>query len=89
MTLSIVTVPLDQLERMIDSAVAKALAARRVDQEADLQVVSLDRAAKLLRRRRADVLEMVRAGKIPAEKAGTDRKPIWRVRVADLKRIRP
>lgn len=89
MTLSIVTVPLDQLEQLIDSAVAKAMATRRAEQEADQQVVSLDRAAKLLRRRRAAVLDLVRSGKLPAERSGTERKPIWRVRVADLRRVGP
>lgn len=89
MSLTIVTVPLDQLEQMIDNAVAKALATRRVEGQQGEQVVSLDRAAKLLHRRRADVLAMVRSGRIPAERAGTDRKPIWRVRVADLRKAAP
>ncbi len=77
------------VERLIDAAVQKALAGRQAELTESARVVSLDQAAKILHRRRADVLAMVQAGKLTAVRAGTEARPRWRIKVQDLRKVAP
>lgn len=87
--LDVVCVSADRLRDLVAEAVREGFT-RLNRPQAELDgVVSLDQAAKLLRRRRSVVLQSVLAGVIPAELVISGKRRIWRIRVADLHRMDP
>lgn len=87
--LDVVCVSTEYLRELVADAVREGihqLDRPRVEPDA---VVSLDQAAKHLRRRRSVVLQLVMAGAIPAELVQLGKRKLWRIRVADLKQLGP
>jgi len=76
-----------EAESFIAAAVQKYLKGRQVELTDATKVVSLDQAAKLLKRRREDVRAMILSGELPAENAGKGKTPRWKIKVSDLTKV--
>lgn len=83
---NLVTVPADELKRLIREAIAEDRASERQQQTADSAGLSLNAAARLARRRREVVAEALHSGALAGTRYGTNKlRPRWSVIAADVR----
>jgi hypothetical protein len=85
-SLHLVTVQAEDLARIINDAVAKALTEQRTQQAADCAGLSLNASARLARRRREVVAAALASGALPGKQYGNSKtRPRWSIIAADVR----